>query len=171
MRTINYTLLAVVLLSAIVSVLACADSETYPDTPEITAVYFDKDSLRSAHLSSGTPEAFVLNIDFKDGDGDIGKTPSHPETNLLITDNRNQNTTEYTVPYNLSSDGLNKSISGTISVNILQQCCIPLQGIPCSPSATYAPTDELSYQVVIKDRAGNTSNSMQSPPLYLICVQ
>ena len=155
----------------ILSMVACAKTETYPPEPEITDIKFDKEIIKSAHLSSGTPEAFVLSIEFKDGDGDIGQTDAHPETNLFVTDDRNQNTTEYAIPYDLESSGINKSISGTIDVNVLQQCCVPLQGIPCSPSATYAPTDTLTYTIVLKDRAGNISNTFQSPPLYLICIE
>ena len=166
-QKITLCLLSFVLL---LNVLACAKTETYPPEPEVTAIRFNKTEIKSAHLSAGTPEAFVLIIDFKDGDGDIGQTEDHPETNLFVTDNRNQNTTEYAIPYDLESKGINKSISGTIDVNILQQCCIPLVGIPCSPNATYAPTDTLSYTLVLKDRAGNISNTLQSPPLYLICI-
>ena len=149
---------------------SCANSEIYPPHPQVVDVYFNKDTVNAMHLNNA--ESFVINIDFQDGDGDIGSTEAEPESNVFVTDGRNNNFYEYTVPFDLQSPSVNKSISGTIHLSVENACCTPITGIPClpPPNAVYNTFDSVRYSVYIKDRSGNVSNSFTSQPLYLLCV-
>jgi hypothetical protein len=46
-------------------------------------------------------------------------------------------------------------------------CCIDQYGQPCD--AAQATRDTLHYLISIKDAAGNISNQIKTPEIYLIC--
>ena len=111
-----------------------------------------------------------LTIEFTDGDGDIG---SDGDLNLDIVDNRTgENYAFFRLP-SIPEPGANNGVSGTIRLKLLTSCCIdpvdPTRG--CDDVGEDVLTNEFSLDVVLTDRAGNSSNTLTTPPLTLICRQ
>jgi len=159
MNRFSWSFFAAVLL---LNLQSCIQSEVLPIEPAITAITLNKDTI-----VSGT-EAFVVTIHFTDGNGDLGVTETHPESNAFVIDNRTNFVDSLTIPF-ISPNGTIKSIEGEIDFTFNSECCIPLSGIPCTPDADYPPFDQVRFDVIIRDRAGNFSNQMQSPPMYIMC--
>jgi hypothetical protein len=111
---------------------ACGDNVSYPDTPLITyqnySIYLTTDDL-------GNNIALIkLNIEFTDGDGDVGlkenSLPNAPDSlkyNLFLTlydykegefkEVEEVGTLNYRVPY-IERTGQNKAIKGNIYIDI-----------------------------------------------------
>lgn len=141
--------------------VACINFDNYPPEPAITAITINKTSIQNLVGD------FVITLQFQDGDGNLGTTEQSPEANVFIIDQRDQFVTNYS--FTDISGGAEQAISGSIDIAITSECCRVLSGIPCTPQAIYPPTDTVRYDVVIKDRAGNLSNVVTTPPLLIIC--
>ncbi len=141
---------------------ACIKPDKFPDEPQITSVFINKDSIQNLL------EDFIVSVEFQDGDGDIGITNEYPEANAFLVDNRTGYVDSLKIPY-ISPQGNIKAISGTLNFTILSECCIAISGISCTPNATYPPIDTVQYTVIIKDRSGHVSNAVEAPPLIILC--
>ncbi len=142
---------------------SCIEPPKYSDIPEITAVEFNKTGI-----SSGT-EKFQLSIFFQDGNGDF----DGGENNLFITENRTCFTDVYTIPA-IKKNGNTDDISGVIAVPDLIELCVLEWKNPteteCLPfKKVNTITDTVQYDIQIMDNAGNESNIVTSPELYIIC--
>lgn len=64
----------------------------------------------------------------------------------------------------------NTPVRGEISLIIISNdlCCILPNGIRCAPSTQY-PADTVTFKIKLKDRAGNVSNEIETPPLIIRC--
>ena len=150
-------------LLSLFSLTACIEPPKYSDTPEITAVEFNKTGI-----SSGT-EQFQLNIFFQDGNGDF----DGGENNLFITESRTCFTDVYTIPA-IEKNGNTDDISGVIAIPDLTEFCVLEWKNPtetdCLPfKKVNTITDTVQYDIQIMDNAGNESNVFTSPELYIIC--
>lgn len=138
---------------AISFMISCTDEDTYPVTPEISFK-----SLEKFQKVSQT-DSIVLTFSFTDGDGDLG-------ANIYDTLSRDIyvkfyelkngvyvlfadpfGAFNYRMPY-LEPRGNNKSLKGDVRINVDYNI---LQ-----------PNDTVKYELYIKDRAGHTSNTIQS---------
>ena len=110
-------------------------------------------------------DSAILSIDFTDGDGDIGLTSSDVskpyDSNLFLTYYEKQKGVfkkiDLPLPFNYRIPVLNKSnkekpLKGTISVNITPTFYNP-----------FSKFDTLKFDVNIKDRALNLSNTISTP--------
>lgn len=150
------------LLLAFCSLLvACFNPDSYPPEPAITAISIDPTSI--ANLTG----SFKINIQFQDGDGNLGTTEQSPEANVFVIDKRDGFVTNYS--FADISGGGEQGVSGTIDISVSSECCRVISGIPCTPQASYPPTDTVRYEVVLKDRAGNLSNIALTPVLLINC--
>lgn len=138
--------------------LSCAKKPKYSNIPEISLKSFDIISADSA----------LLNINFSDGDGDIGGSPNG-EGNFFIVyyfwDNTNNkyyvftDTTFFQDSIDVrtfpqpSDSYKNKPISGEISLLL-------------SPYRQNKTIKKLKLLVYIKDNSGNKSNIIQTPDTY-----
>jgi hypothetical protein len=155
MRINNYTVLILIILFPLGS---CHKIETLSKIPAIKfnsfAVFDTLDPL--GNQSKGGR----LNFDFEDGDGDLGlQVPSEDQadsTNLFFTLYRKTDgvmtpappddpltPSSYRIPYMVRL-GQNKILKGNISVVFLY--------------LFYSPTDTISYDFYIRDRALHKSN-------------
>lgn len=107
-----------------------------------------------------------VTIMFTDGDGDLG---SNDSLNVFFTDLRdNFEAYQYKIPF-IPEEGAANGISGEIYIDLLTSCCyFPDNTAPCEPSETF-PTDTVTFEVYIKDRAGHESNHITLPPITLLC--
>lgn len=140
---------------------SCLTPPEYPPEPRIEFISMQKDTVIQNQDSN------VITIGFEDGDGDIG---SNDFENLFLTDTRIPRVQTFKIPV-IPQQGIGNGISGKIDILIEpgSLCCIDTK-INCVPEAG-APMETTIYTMYIEDRAGNVSNVIELPPLYLICDQ
>lgn len=158
----KYLFVGLLLVFLSLLIAACVKPEEFAEEPLITQVYFNKAQIQNR------VEGFSITIEFQDGDGNIGTTEEFPEANAFVRDTRTDFVDSLSVE-NLEPDGNIKDISGIITFDFQSECCIAITGVTCTPDAEYPPTEDVIYEVFIKDRAGNVSNIVQAPPLKIIC--
>lgn len=164
------------LIFGFVAFYACKKYDEYPPEPEIE--FMDFVLLRDAQ---GIDQRGVLRFSFTDGDGDIGlydydsippydynlfiryfeqKNGTFEEVFLITPSYVNDSTIVYdTATFNgrlpiLTPAGKNKSISGEIEDTLFVNN--PL-----------SPFDTIMFEVYIKDRELNKSNTIQTPPIII----
>lgn len=148
--------------AALLLFTACAKPPTYDITPAVNFIGYSQDTVQQ---STGVT-TFI--IGFTDGDGDLG-SDSNNVTNLIIIDNRREDTLFYRVPP-IPKQGASDAISGQIEVDIANICCQdPDFPISCLPLAgVYQP---VTYRVRLRDNAGRWSNEATTTILELKCFE
>lgn len=146
-------------LAFLFSITLFSCQEKYSNTPVLTFSEISKSFM----VQNGADSLF-LTFNFVDGDGDIGSDTSK---NIVVTDARNGLIlASYKVPDYLLNN--NNSRKGSITLVVYSSCCIYPNGTSCQPSNDY-PTDEMQYEIQMRDRAGNWSNIIQSDRITLEC--
>lgn len=162
--------LPVFLLGVLASILAvgCALAPGFSDTPYIEFVSFD-DTEMNQFGGAPNSDSIFLTLYFEDGDGDLGiegiGTP-----NIRFIDNRTgQETEKFTMPM-IPTEGAGNGVSGEIKLKLYNTCCVFPDNIidPCEAPPQY-PTNDLSFKIVMEDRAGNISDTITTPPIILRC--
>ena len=151
-----------------------------PEYPVEPAITFK--SVSSKTINEFDTIRYIVN--FTDGDADIGqKETSKPTFNsqpcdlysdtsafkdphwtLILLDHRDSCLELKTLPY-IEASGKVKSISGEIEFATSFLACKVRN---CSP-APGCPDDTLVYTIFVKDRAGNLSNGLVTPPVIINC--
>ena len=96
-----------------------------------------------------------ITIKYTDGDGDLGENTPDVK-NLFVKDNRNNVTYEFRIPQLAPSDS-------KIIIQGNQPFNLPPQGFVDDTHTTEAAV----YSIYVKDRAGNQSNTVQTPSLTI----
>lgn len=147
-------------------IYSCANGPNYSDIPEIEFLSFDKTSMDQGLIND---DFVMMTLYFQDGDGDIGFDDTNRDITLI--DNRTGDTYEqFKLPV-VPSIGTGNGISGDIMIKVFNQCCIYPNNIPpCeeNPPAEFN-TNDLSFTITLKDRAGNISNEITTPIITLNC--
>jgi len=144
------------------SVTSCTSPSDFSEIPEIEFNGFNKGTLLQGSQNQDT---ILLQIGFRDGDGDIG---SQQNLNIEVKDLRLENSVPFTflIP-EIPEQGAENGISGTMDIRIFSVCCF--QGsVSCQPFPDM-PEDELRFSVQITDNAGNKSNIIETEPIRLLC--
>ncbi|MEO1437010.1 MAG: hypothetical protein AAFV80_15830 [Bacteroidota bacterium] len=140
---------------------SCIKPPEYDEVPEITFISFDKMEVAQ------NIDNVVLTFGFQDGDGDLGLTSEETGTNGILIDLRTGFENTFRIPF-IPQQGVANGISGEISIDLPAECCIPMNSEPCQPNPD-APNEELRYSIQITDRAGNSSNVVETEPVILLC--
>ncbi len=146
---------------------ACATPPDYPVEPEIEFLWVSKDTMVRGNFFNDTT---FIRFSFTDGDGDIGDNDS---LQLFLIDSRDSFVNDFRVPF-VPELGASNGIKGEITVRVFTSCCIfpPgefLEG--CEDEYDQMPYDELTYDIYIRDRAGNESNIVQTTPIFIRCFE
>lgn len=160
--------LRVSLFALVVTVLiaACVNPPNYPDTPVIEYTGVNKTTIfqGSQNLPADTLAIF---FSFTDGDGDLS---SEDSTDVFLYDSRfPEIPNPYKIPL-IPDEGTGNGIRGDITVriqNAFNICCIE-NGFVCPPNPTI-DIDTFSYEIQIRDRAGNFSNRIRTETLGVRC--
>ncbi len=126
--------------------------------------------MRQGNLFNGPIETFEVTLYFTDGDGDLGESGDEldPKSNIYLTDSRTGlQGAPLTIPF-IPEQGTGNGISGDMRFEVNAPCCIYL-GQSCEAFTNY-PTDTLFYSIEVQDRSGNISNTVQTGPIYLMCI-
>jgi len=143
-----------VLVLGCLTMYCCKKAPTYPATPSLTWLNASPNPVKI-----GT-DSLVLKFAFTDGDGDLGAA----DTSVFVTDIRpNSINKPFTYTFNLPSipsKGSYKQITGNISINMYSNNS-------CRPG--HDTRDTVSYSIYVKDKAGNKSNTINTPLIIFIC--
>lgn len=164
---------AVIWALFVLSMQSCVEPPRYPNEPEIELLSVSADTIRQLQ------DSLYIEFTFTDGDGDLGfedfstddcelcdsSCYSHPTFSLFVLDSRfnvlNGDTIRclktFNVPY-VPPKGATEAISGTITVLLTNEFCLPGKAI-----------DTVRYGIVVKDRAGNFSNKIETRDIILLC--
>ncbi|MFN3488648.1 MAG: hypothetical protein ACK4YV_05925 [Emticicia sp.] len=159
-----------IILAAIGSLVGCYKEVSFDEKPAIEFRSLKKE-IRIDQFAGSKKDSVILTIKFQDGDGDLGLNEKEKTTaelkndfNYIIRIFRKKRGvfTEYVpdVPYSgyfprLKTDGKIGPIEGTLDYSI----DFPHPFTPIK--------DSLKFQVTIKDRAGNISNTTESEVIVL----
>lgn len=159
-----------IILAAICSLIGCYKETTFDVKPAIEFKTLKKE-IRIDQFAGSKKDSVILTINFQDGDGDLGlnekeKTAAELKNdfNYIIRIFRKKKGvfTEYIpdVSYSgyfprLKTDGKIGPIEGTIDYSI------------DFPHPFTPVKDSLKFQITIKDRAGNISNTTESSVIVL----
>jgi hypothetical protein len=100
-------------------------------------------------------DSIFVTILYEDGDGDLGNTD--PDLNsIFVKDSRLENADEYYLGP-LAPAGETISINGTLKLKL-------------SPTFLLGngTTEKMVLTIFVKDRAGNQSNSIETPPITIL---
>ncbi len=154
------------LVGAVVLVVfkSCSSTNDFSNIPSIEKIEISKGEMYQGSINN---DSILLIIHFTDGDGDFG---SDTQENIFIEDSRTKTlVSAYKAP-KVPEQGSGNGIAGKIWVTVYSSCCIAPQNPNCCLDNFGCPAfNEISYKVSIRDRAGNNSNSIQSPTLRLLC--
>lgn len=159
------TLFVAIVGTLLLSVVSC-----YPEAESIAPVLrFVSYSDTTMTQSDTNKDSTLVTFYFEDRDGDIGLPSNVGGKDITIYDMRTGNVYDYFRTPKLPDEGYKGAISGNIQIRLLSTCCIFPDDIPpCSAPEQY-PSNELSLGITLTDRAGNTSDTLITPPLTLLC--
>jgi hypothetical protein len=156
-----------ILMVFLTGLSACYEHNEFPIEPSLSFIGMNKDSIAQGFSRE---DSITIFLTLRDGDGDIGFSNQDSMLNsLYITDLRTGNISEQfnipEIPENLTLNG----IEAELELKLYTTCCLFPDNIPpCSVIGGY-PVDTIVYEIVIKDRAGHTSEPVQTPPIYILC--
>lgn len=170
LTTHRYSLLASVtaFVLLVLGTVGCLKAPEYPIEPVVTFERLSRDSMIQGSLLQDSISVF---LSFTDGDGDITLLESDTISNVFL---ENRKTGETVGSFKLDpipEVGAENGISGDLQLRVYTTCCdYPpfVLEFPCQPSASY-PIDTLLLEAYMVDRAGNESNRVDLPPVFLIC--
>jgi hypothetical protein len=167
---VKQNLLFLLLLSAL---SGCVKPPTYPSEPQITFK-----SVSSNYVYSGYTD--TITISFTDGEGDIGVVSSTGDScdfcslktgdsscfnmtgfNVFLIDHRDTCMSTY-ASANIETGSKYDDISGEIVI------ITAIDSKKCfAPPQPGCPKDTVVYSIMIKDKAGNRSNIVQTTPIIV----
>jgi len=159
--------LAGISLLCVLMLNTCINPPNYPDQPVITYEGVNKTAIYQG-TTNNPADTLAIFFSFTDGDGDLSFEDS---TDIFVADSRfPQLTTPYRLPL-IPEEGTGNGIRGDITLRILSRaggiCCIE-NNIAC-PNNPQIATDTFSYEIYIRDRAGNQSNRIRTETLTILC--
>lgn len=146
--------------ASILMLASCIRPPDFSDVPSITFMNQSRDTLLQQ------TDSLLITFSFTDGDGDLGNADS--VLNLFIKDLRDSFVESKRIPF-IPTQGANNGISGEITITLPPTCCLyPDGSAPCFPHPSF-PTNQLVYEIYIKDRADHESNKITTRAINLIC--
>jgi hypothetical protein len=144
--------------------LACANSPDFDIVPRIEFVALSKSQMVQCPITDC--DTLSVTINFEDGDGDIG---SDQIIDLFVIDNRTgESYDDFVVPM-LPKQGAANGISGQLTFTLMSTCCEFPNNIPDCEAPAEFPTNEISLDIFIEDRAKNRSNTVTTSTFTLLC--
>jgi hypothetical protein len=147
---------ALYIAAVLVMAAGCKKPPTLPEEPRITYNEVNKNQLVAGE------DTLIVQIDFEDGDGDLGIPSGTPGVNAYLVDSRTGFPFTYVIP-KLNSSGDDQAISGSIWFTL-----DPFV-ISCNPLPPDRTLDTFSFEIYIVDQKGNESNHVVTEDIYLQC--
>ena len=151
---ITNEIICFIFFSIIFILSSCLKNNNYPNEPIITFI-----SATPNVVKEGIDDIFIK-FSFTDGDGDLGVIETDTAAvDLIYTIYRVQSTNaDFTgrLPY-ITQSGNNKALAGEVELKFSS-------GFLLQPPLTQ---DTIYYDIKIKDRAGNTSNTITTTKILV----
>ncbi len=138
---------------------SCKRHSNMSAIPAITLVEMTPNSVQQG----SSEDTVYIKFTLTDGDADLGHDVSSSDYDIYIRDNHTDSFTGYFFP-EIAQNVLDpsKGISGTCTFKMLGAL------IYVRPDTVHLiKGDTVHYELYIKDRAGNTSNHISTPDLYI----
>lgn len=164
---INEIFKILAVLSLIFILQGCYKKKELSEIPEISLIGMNKSVMQQGYSNEDSLEIYLHVLD---GDGDLGYLgDSSAESSVFMIDSRTGNIAErFSFPA-IPEDKVQNGLDAELRILTFTTCCIyPNSLPPCSVQAEY-PADSLKYEIWLVDRAGNTSNSISTPYIRLVC--
>ncbi len=146
--------------------LSCTNNPGFDDVPEIEFISISKRIIDQNDLNT---DSLFLTFSFRDGDGDIGSGADGIRENIIITDGRTGDIYDLFKVPDIPNPGVSNGLEGDITIKLFTTCCIFPDSIPPCQSPPQFPTNEISFDILLKDDAGNESETITSPVVTLNC--
>lgn len=149
-----------IFLAAVVVLGGCFKEPSYSPIPEIA---FMRVSATDDPILALTSNVYIQ-FSFQDGDGDLGRLNEADTTaNMFIRDLRFGfiNSEAYSIPP-IPRKGSSPAVKGDISFNFRNS-------LFCNPLFPAKQFDTIQYEIFVRDRAGNISNTITTPPIVVKC--
>lgn len=157
----NFLLIVLVLMIP----LSCVIAPDYPVEPVLT---YNGVSKNTIFQGVSNTDSLYISANFTDGDGDLGDENEN-KFNIFLIDNRTGNLQDkFITPY-VPPAGASNGISGELQILVYTTCCFFPDNIPPCESPPQYPTDTISYDIYIVDRAGNESNHITTEQIVISC--
>lgn len=152
--------------------MTCVNPPDYPDQPVIEYVGVNDNEIWQSSNGSLPADTLEIYFSFTDGDGDL--STSNDSLNIFITESRGilDGTPIYSIP-TIPEEGTGNGIRGEITVRLTNNqdmCCVDNSGLLC-PDNPPNLRDSFSYEIQIRDNAGNFSNKIRTETLFVRCRQ
>ena len=147
-------------------VISCTNNPGFDKIPEIEFVGFTGSEMDQGDLNT---DSLFMTFSFKDGDGDLGSGRGNIRENIIITDNRTGDVYDFFKIPDIPNPGVQNGLQGEITIKLFTTCCIFPDSIPPCQSPPQFPSNDLSFDIVLKDDAGNESEAVTTPTINLNC--
>lgn len=140
-------------------IYGCVEPPDYPIEPVIEFIEMNRTSVTAQTIPEDANrelDTLYITFSFTDGDGDLGGGDT---SNVFLIDSRLGNAGSSYFIDDIPSAGATNGISGEITVMIPEIFCFQ----------NSAPRDSMTYTIQIVDKAGHSSNEIQTPSIELIC--
>ncbi len=135
------------------SILSCNKKHKYSNIPKLTFKNLSEDVV-----TAGLDRTIYINFNFEDGDGNIGfGTP-----NLFLKDSRDTVWAPFVIPDIPSKFTPENGLKGVIQLKY-NAAYLLLRN-----DSLHVNSDTLTWDIYMKDEAGNVSNTITSTPLVLV---
>ncbi|MEM6396691.1 MAG: hypothetical protein AAF741_10115 [Bacteroidota bacterium] len=148
---------------------SCAEAPNFPDEPVIT--YEGMSTNEIFQFPTGIRDSILIFFSFTDGDGDLTNLDSNVN-DVILTDSRSELFISRLNFPDIDEEGTGNGISGDATLVIdnaaFTICCLRDDEL-CIIDNDF-PTDQFTYKIQVRDRAGNFSNIIETEPITLICL-
>lgn len=141
----------IVILALSMGLGACTKKK-FSDIPKLTFNNFSTNNVKA-----GSNEKLYIYIGIQDGDGDIG----FGTNNLFFKDLRDSSTTNFQIPVISEQYNPKDGIEGILGVEYNASFLL------LRPDSLHKENDTIVWEIYIKDKKGNKSNTVTTTPLYL----
>lgn len=144
----------ILLICPLLLIAACQSKNNNTPYPQITLKGVSPETVKAESVS----DSLFISFDFFDGDGDISEASP-----IKLVDSRTNDSIFYYFPkIDPSIIDPATGIQGTTLVKI-QAAILHLRA-----DSAHAERDTFQYKISIRDNAGNQSNTVTTPNIYLI---
>ena len=159
-------IILLLLLSSLIFLVKCTVSPDFPIEPVLTYKGMSKNSIEQGSLNS---DSMYIFLHYTDGDGDIGLETEDTTQNLFLIDSRTGFRSDaFKIPL-VQTAGTGNGISGDIELKIYTTCCLFENNIPPCSVIDGIDFDTLYYRIYLLDNAGNSSDTINTEPIYVRC--
>lgn len=145
---------------------SCADSPNFDVVPKIEYLRMSKSEMIQGSFST---DSIIIEVAFKDGDGDLGLNDPTSGPNVFLRDSRtNQIYSSYRIS-EIPEVGANNGVEGVMFLKVYNSCCIFDAGIPPCEVTPSVPFNELTFDIYLFDDAGHQSNTVKTEVIRLLC--